>query len=250
MKQRIANICAFLAVISFILILLISAIDVNCFRRSFYEREYAAMNTAADLHMSHEDLMKATEVLLDYLQDKRDDIKAEITVSGWVREAFNEREALHMVDVKQLYRFALNLRLAAIGCLLVSLAVLWQQRKREMFFMLTAAYGKCAIGFLCFVAMIAIWGLSDFTTLWESFHHLFFRNELWLLNPRTDLMINMFPEDFFFHMVIRITVMFLIGFVGVGIGSFWYEKRCFRMISAKEDCGDEANHSGESKPAA
>lgn len=249
MKQRIPSLCAFLAAISFILILLISSIDFNCFQHSFYEREYAAMNTAQDLHMSHNDLMKATETLLDYLQDKRADIKAEITVSGWVREAFNEREILHMVDVKNLYQFALTLRITAIGCLAVSLLLLWRQKKQDMFMMLAAAYGKCAIGFLCFVAMMGIWAFCDFTGLWESFHRLFFRNDLWLLNPRTDLMINMFPEDFFFHMVIRIAVMFLIGFGGMAVWSGFYWKRRL-SIAAQKEAYDEGDHSGESKSAA
>lgn len=249
MKPRFLNCCAILAAISLILILLISAIDFHCFQRSFYEREYAAMNTAQDLNMSHDDLMKATETLLDYLQDKRDDVKAEITVSGWVREAFNERESLHMVDVKNLYRFAKTLRLVAIGCLVLSLAVLWRQKKQEMWMMLAGAYGKVTVGFLCFVAMLGIWAFCDFTGLWESFHRLFFRNDLWLLNPHTDLMIQMFPEDFFFHMVMRIAVTFLIGFLGVGCLCLFYWKRRLR-IAAQKEVSDETNHTGESKPAA
>lgn len=116
--------------------------------------------------------------------------------------------------------------------------------------MLAQAYQKCAIVFVCFVAMLGIWALCDFTALWESFHRLFFRNDLWLLNPYTDLMINMFPEDFFFHMVMRIALMFIVGFVGLGIGSYWVEKRHFRKIFNKEECADEEHHSGKSKPAA
>ena len=115
--------------------------------------------------------------------------------------------------------------------------------------MLAAAYGKCAIGFLCFVAMMGIWAFCDFTGLWESFHRLFFRNDLWLLNPRTDLMINMFPEDFFFHMVIRIAVMFLIGFGGMAVWSVFYWKRRLSLAAQKE-AHDEGDHSGESKSAA
>ncbi len=249
MKSRISNICALVAAISFILALLISAIDFHCFQRSFYEREYASMNTAQDLDMSHDDLMKATETLLDYLQGKRDDVKTKITVAGWVCEAFNERESQHMVDVKGLYQFALTLRMVSLVCLVVSLIVLWRQKKQEMWMMLAAAYGKCAIGFLGFVAMLGIWAFCDFTGLWESFHRLFFRNDLWLLNPHTDLMINMFPEDFFFHMVIRIAITFLVGFLGMGLLCWCYWKWRLRS-AAQREVSDETNHFGESKPTA
>jgi uncharacterized membrane protein len=33
---------------------------------------------------------------------------------------------------------------------------------------------------------------------------LFFNNDLWLLDPATDVMINMFPEEFFYDMAIGI----------------------------------------------
>ena len=40
--------------------------------------------------------------------------------------------------------------------------------------------------------MVAI----GFESTWERFHELAFTNDLWLLNPRTDHLIQMFPEPF------------------------------------------------------
>lgn len=51
--------------------------------------------------------------------------------------------------------------------------------------------------------------MADFNGFWTTFHQLFFTNDLWLLNPATDLMINLFPEAFFSHLVIRILLWFL-----------------------------------------
>jgi len=60
-----------------------------------------------------------------------------------------------------------------------------------------------------FVLLIAagIWALIDFNSLWIHFHLLFFHNDLWLLDPNTSVMINMFPEQFFNDMVVRIIVL-------------------------------------------
>ena len=55
------------------------------------------MDTAEQMGMSHEELMASTNVLLDYLKDKRDDIKIEVTVNGEKVQMFDERETLHMV---------------------------------------------------------------------------------------------------------------------------------------------------------
>ncbi len=238
MKQRFSIACAYLASISAILILLITSIQWNCFDRGFYEREYESMNTAASLHMSHEDLMKATETLLDYLEDTRDDVSVTIDVYELPREAFNERESLHMVDVKALYQFALHVRVLAIIVLVASFAWMWADQKKTMWKFLSIAFVQCAVSFLCLLAFLGMWAAIDFTSLWESFHHLFFRNDLWLLNPRTDLMINMFPEDFFFHMVLRIAWMFIIGFsalLGASLWCLFFEKTAWLKKATKEE---------------
>ncbi len=225
MKERLIALCPYATVVAFFLIWLITCICVQCFDRGFYEREYQKMDTAASLHMSHADLMKATETLLDYLEDQRDDIKVSIEVFELPKEAFNERESKHMVDVKHLYQFALSLRLAAIVIGIVSLAALWMKKRNVIWEQLSVAYTRCCVTLFVFLAFLGMWAAVDFTGLWESFHHVFFRNDLWLLNPRTDLMINLFPEEFFLHMVMRIALMFAIGFVSLLGVSVWYLKK-------------------------
>ena len=52
--------------------------------------------------------------------------------------------------------------------------------------------------------------MSDFTKYFTIFHEIFFDNDLWLLDPSTDLLIRMLPEGFFMDMVIRIGIIFLV----------------------------------------
>ena len=205
MKRWIAPVCAYASSIAVILILLVSCIDWVCFDRSFYEREYANLDSAASLHMSQADLMRATETLLEL-----------------PKEAFNERERAHMVDVKGLYQFALWVRIAAWFVLLVSISVLWLVKQKELYAWLAVGYARCAVIFVALLLCLGAWAALDFTSLWESFHRLFFTNELWLLNPRTDLMINLFPERFFLHMVLRIALLFVVGFMALFGWSMWY----------------------------
>lgn len=233
MRQRSYAICAYIVAICTILIFLVTSIDVICFDRSFYDSEYARLDTAQSLHMSQSDLMKATDALLEYLQDDRDDIVAEIEVYEVPRMAFNEKEALHMVDVKNLYQVALHIRLVATLLLVIAFAYLIVSKKKDARQLLSIAYAQYALCFLCIVAMLGIWASVDFTSLWESFHHLCFTNDLWLLNPRTDLMINMFPEEFFFRMVLRIAGMFLILFLSLWGLSLWDLKQMYHISLRK-----------------
>ena len=56
------------------------------------------------------------------------------------------------------------------------------------------------------------------------FHHIFFRNDLWLLDPNTDILIMMVPETFFFHLVFRILGGFALGYL-LCLGLAWYQSK-------------------------
>ena len=154
------------------------------------------MGTAAEIGMNREDLQRATDTLLDYLKDKRDDLFVQANIGGQEREVFNERETLHMVDVKNLYLWAMR-----IGNGLLILAVLFYlwaffsgQDKRAVL----GGYLQGNFILLGIIAVLGIYAAIDFNSFWTGFHHIFFTNDLWLLDPRTDILIQMVPEQFFF----------------------------------------------------
>lgn len=224
MKQeildRLNGIAAYVSAITIIIILLITSIDINCFNKDFFRSQYASLQTSEDLGMTDKDLNKATETLLDYLQDKRSDIKVEIIVKGTKQEAFNSKEAAHMVDVKELYQFALVLRIVCIILFVVSFVYMLIRMKKGAFTLFSIDYMKVAVFFALVFTALAIWAFADFDTFWTSFHKIVFRNELWLLDPSTDLMINLFPSAFFSALVFRIVAMFAGSFIILFLGSY------------------------------
>ncbi|MDO4521362.1 MAG: DUF1461 domain-containing protein, partial [Erysipelotrichaceae bacterium] len=96
MRRVLGTIAALLAMIS----ILLTVIFTVSFSRGFYRYEYRKGNQAEKIGMSDEGLMDATVTLLDYLEDRRDDIVVVTDVMGTEREVFDTRETLHMVDVK------------------------------------------------------------------------------------------------------------------------------------------------------
>ena len=46
-------------------------------------------------------------------------------------------------------------------------------------------------------AIIAVLCVIDFTHVFTVFHHIFFDNDLWILDPRKDNLINIMQEDVF-----------------------------------------------------
>ena len=66
---------------------------------------------------------------------------------------------------------------------------------------------------LFFVGMcltLALLAYTNFTKYFTLFHKIFFDNDLWILNPKTDMLINLLPEGFFSDMAVRILLIFLI----------------------------------------
>ena len=223
MNKTIIRVCAIMLGFLLLVSIGIFTVDACCFRLSFYESEYSKLNTAQDMGMSHADLMEATNVLLDYLRDRRDDLKLEATVNGQTVEMFDQREKAHMVDVKALYRKAMAVAQisAAVSAVLALLLLFFARRFRK------AALQGVLIGFSIFgllLAVAAIYAVTDFYSFWRSFHELLFDNDLWQLYPEERL-IQMVPEQFFSDLVTRIVAVFAsIAAVLTGLNLFFQKK--------------------------
>lgn len=194
--------------ISLMVTLLLSAVDFCCFLKPFYHSEYERGRQAERIGMSEEGLNEATDTLLDYLQDRRDDIVVETEVGGVRREVYNERETLHMEDVKDLYQKAMLVR-NILACAATA-AFLWLFAKAGSHFpsLLKEGLKQGLLCLLTVVCFVSVWALADFDSFWMNFHYLFFDNDLFLLDPNTSIMINMFPSSFFMHMVFLIIFVF------------------------------------------
>ncbi|HOM44130.1 MAG TPA: DUF1461 domain-containing protein, partial [Bacillota bacterium] len=49
----------------------------------------------------------------------------------------------------------------------------------------------------------------DFYKYFTVFHEIFFTNDLWLLDPAADRLINIFPQDFFTDMAFSISYLYI-----------------------------------------
>lgn len=238
MKEILGKIdafCAYIAAIALILILLITSVDINCFNKNFYASSYKDLNTAENLGMTDKDLNLATNTLLDYLQGKRNDIKEEVNVQGVKMMAFNSKEEAHMIDVRNLYRFALHIRNISILLLGISFVYLFVRLRKGIWTLLSIHYMKTAILAAVFFAMLAGWAFVDFDAFWTTFHKICFTNDLWLLDPNTDLMINLFPSEFFSKLVFRIVGMFVVGGGALFLGSYFYLRHQLKLLGDRED---------------
>ncbi len=56
------------------------------------------------------------------------------------------------------------------------------------------------------IGVLGALAATDFSDLFLEFHLLSFSNDLWLLDPRTDNLIRLFPQEFFLDAAMRVVV--------------------------------------------
>ena len=207
MNRKLTRMLAAVAGFCLIFGLLCTVICVGASSRNFYYKEYEKLGVHNDIGISMEELKEATDVLLDYTEGKREDMVVYADIKGVNEPVFNERETAHMYDVRNLF---INVRAVGIAAIILGavglvLIAVFARDKKDFF----KGYLYGNIAFFAIVAFIVAYAATDFTAFWTSFHHVFFTNDLWLLDPATDNLILMVPEQFFFDLVFMIVGVFV-----------------------------------------
>ena len=207
------NILGLLSAIAMLLILIISSFEIAAYSDyGWYEKEYEKYQVLADLEMEMPDVMEVTEEMMSYLRGNREDLVVHTIVDGKKQEFFNDREKAHMVDVRNLFVGGLWLRRGAVVLFLLTVGLIlatkgdWKQVLPRTFLIGTGVIFAATIGLGALVS-------ANFNKYFTLFHEIFFDNDLWLLDPSTDLLIRLLPEGFFYDMVTRIGITFSIGMV-------------------------------------
>ncbi len=214
-QKFIQGFLAWALMVCLFLVLIISAVEIAAYGDwGFYEKEYEKHNVITDkglMNIEMDDLMNVTKQMMSYLRGDRDDLVIYAEIDGQVQEYFDDRDKSHMVDVRDLFVGAIQVRRLAIImgiaimtnlCLLLKLDAV----KKLLFkaFLWTVGYLSAII------VAIGIWAMIDFTGVFYKFHALFFSNYEWILDMNVSRLVNMVPEGFFVDIAIRIVVIFII----------------------------------------
>ena len=178
------------ALFSFILFILLLNFRFYVYNLDFYEHEFQKLGVYDTI--DRDIALVQTKNLFNFFKTGE---FSDVTY-------FNEKEMLHLRDVYVLIH-------RTIFLFYVVSAVLF-----FLFFMFRRLLAKVFIvgGASLFILVILL-SLPDFGLLFVFFHKIAFANELWLLNPETDNLINLFPVQFFYDFVKKI--FFNSGIIGL-----------------------------------
>lgn len=151
----------------------------------------------------------AVQSITGYLRGTANTCQFTFWQDGTEYMGFNDREQAHMADCRTLFLLCRRIAVCSGILSLVLLTMLLAARRQDAFARL-AALLRWELLALTLLGIVAAFCFSDAFVL---FHRLLFRNDLWLLNPQTDLLIRLMPTAFFERYALLIAGVFVIGAV-------------------------------------
>jgi integral membrane protein (TIGR01906 family) len=193
--------------------------------RQFYADEFVKYDVGGVTGLNREQLATVADLFITYLSVPGSRLEYPITVNGAQRPLFNQKEVAHMEDVQKLFGLVRQTRLVA-GSILLILPLLGLWFGGSPF--LPRLGTLLTIGGIVTVLLLGLAGLAslvDFSEAFVKFHEMAFSNDNWMLDPRTDYLLMLFPEGFWLDATLRIASKSaleaaLLGAVGLGIAFF------------------------------
>lgn len=168
------------------------------------------------------ELNRVADELIAYFESTEDGllIATRVEKDGQQIAFYNQREVLHLSDVRDLFQVVFRIQEASFAYIVVYIVavVLWS-RERSMRRLARQGIAAGLLGFgVLTVAAIGL--LIDFETLFTRFHLISFANDFWKLSPSRDRLIQIFPERFWFDVSLTVGVVTLLqGAVLASVGA-------------------------------
>ncbi len=199
MKLQILSIAAKWVFMLCVPVLLLTA-SIGCAANSawLYKYGFDKYDVSDTTGLTESELEKAARGLISYFNSGEELIYLTVMKDGKEFVLFNQREVIHLKDVKGLiwldYWVLLGTLIYALGYGGVSL--FWRRRKywRQL------AWGVVGGGGITLAIMLALWlgTLLGFDQLFLQFHLVSFANDFWQLDPARDYLIMLFPQGFWY----------------------------------------------------
>lgn len=181
------------------LLLVTTALRLVMNNLAFYESAFVRHGISRATGLELPQLLSAARQIIDYYDSDQELITVRVIKNGQEVVLFNEREVLHLKDVKELFRLAFAIQEGA-SLYVLSYALMRYAMGRRGFWphlaKLLLGGSGLILGIGLGLGLLVLW---DFGRVFWQFHLLSFRNDLWLLDPQRDYLIRLFPQAFFFE---------------------------------------------------
>jgi len=217
--------CIFIICLPFLLL----TASIGCAVNSLwlYESGFDKYNVSHSTGLIEPELEKAARGLISYFNSGDEFISLTVDKDGKPFVLFNEREVVHLRDVKGLIRLDYTVLLWTFVYSLVYTLTLLLWRKRMYWRQLAwGVVGGSGVT-LTIMLVLGLGILFSFDRLFLQFHVLSFANDFWQLDPTSDYLIMLFPQGFWYDTTLFCALGALVAAIILGLatgGYLWFTR--------------------------
>ena len=178
---------------------------------SLYNNGFEKYSISRSTGITNADLRQVGADIRSYINSSDEPMDIQTSIFGVEQDLFNPKEIAHMRDVKNLVRGVYILALVSV--IYLSTMTLFGFIKQGRLFTLAIAK-RLAIGGGLTMAMLILFSAvaaMGFDSLFIKFHEISFANDFWRLNPRTDYLVRIFPDNFWFDATVWVAMRAIVG---------------------------------------
>ena len=178
---------------------------------SLYNNGFEKYSISRSTGITNADLRQVGADIRSYINSSDEPMDIQTSIFGVEQDLFNPKEIAHMRDVKNLVRGVYILALVSV--IYLSTMTLFGFIKQGRLFTLAIAK-RLAIGGGLTMAMLILFSAvaaMGFDSLFIKFHEISFAKDFWRLNPRTDYLVRIFPDNFWFDATVWVAMRAIVG---------------------------------------
>lgn len=173
------------------LFIIFSSINFTVSFKSLYYFDIGYLNIVETSDFNKSEIIQNYNYVIDYMGSPMEDDFILPSIP------YGKASQVHFHDVKKIFHF-IDVLFIITG-LISFIGVYFYMKNKSYTFLKWSSYMLLGLPSLLSVALI-INADSAFTI----FHKIFFRNDYWVLNSKTDPIIDIMPQEFFYHAAILI----------------------------------------------
>lgn len=193
MTKSMSRLTTIILSIALSLFLISLTVKLTLSFRQLYYYDIENLNIAKDYGMKKEVIINNYNILIDYLQNKN------ISKLNMPDFPTSKEGEIHFVEVKNIF---MNFNLLFYFTGIISLVGAFLKLKSKDFkFLKWSSFGLLGIPLI-----LAVPFAINFDKSFTAFHKIFFNNDYWEFDPVKDPIINVLPQELFFHNAVLILI--------------------------------------------
>ncbi len=210
---------------------------------------YAAdhYRTADTTQISRPELLRASGELRAYFSNEEETIFIRVVRDGQSISLFNDRETGHLRDVKNVFQTTFTAQEAAIIFIMSYVVLVFLWAREGSLRRLAREVLTSGIASLVVLLTFGLVALTGFDAAFDRFHLIAFTNGNWQFDPRTDHLIQMFPDNFWRDVTLWVALATLVelGLLSIGAALVLRLTREQRIRTVKITGGLQPQAGGE-----